>query len=214
MELQIYSDDALEIIKLGEMTQEETIEYYKKHNKDDISTIKAIIGAYAAELIIAADEADVKLDLSYDTIKNIPEAVAALYNKQCAAGFVDSRNKDVTCRSFAAYMDLLIINNYHDVSIDVRRYPDKKQARPEVWADYLALVLDGKKNSDMLPFICKGASLTPNEMTIDIAPLTEGYKKLTGSKLTDEGLTSIKLSKLELAPEKKLELGPEKKLIL
>lgn len=204
MELQIYSDDALDIIKLGEMDQQETIDYYKKHSKDDIGTIKAIIGAYAAELIIAADEEGICLDLSYETIKNIPEAVAALYNKQCAAGYVDSRNKDVTCRSLGAYMDLLIINNFEDVKIDVRRYPAKDKARPEVWADYLALVLDDKKGSDMLPYICKGAKLYPNELDIDVGPLVEGYKKLTGSKLTEEGLTGIKLSKLELAPEKKL----------
>ena len=187
------------------MSQEDTIKYFKEHSKDDVAQIKEIIVAYAAELIIAADEAGIKLDLSYGTIKNIPEAVAALYNKQCAAGFVDSRNKDVTCRSFAAYMDLLIINNFDECAIDARRYPDKgKGSRPPVWADYLALVLDGKKNSDMLPYVCKGARLTPNEFAIDVAPLEEGYKKLTGSKLTDEGLTSIRLSKLELAPEKKL----------
>ena len=205
MELQIYSDDALEIIKLGEMTQEETIKYYKDHNKDDIATVKAIIGAYAAELIIAADEAGVRLDLSYDTIKNIPEGVAALYNKQCAAGYVDSRNKNATCRSFAAYMDLLIINNFDECSIDVRKYPNKNhEQKPDLWADYIALILDGKKNSDMLPYVRKGARLTPNEFSIDVTPLVDGYKKLTGSRLTDEGLTSIRLSKLELAPEKKL----------
>jgi hypothetical protein len=85
----------------------------------------------------------------------------------------------------------------------------------------------------MLPFVWKGAS-TPEEkadaksgegsgkkpeygFTIDITPLVEGYKKLTGGKLTDEGLTNMVLK--HDAPEdagKKLILPgeKEKKLIL
>ena len=208
MELQIYSDDAMEIVKLGEMTQEETIQYYKKHSKDDIGAMKAILGAYAGELIIAAEEAGVKLDLTFDTIRNIPDALEALYKKQHKAGYEDSRNKDVTCRTFAAYIDLLIINNFDDCSIDARRYPNKAgEPRQDVWANYLALVLDGQKNSDMLPFISKGARLEEDKVVIDIKPLVDGFKKLTGNKLTDQGLTDITLTHDPDEPGAANELG-------
>ena len=206
MDLMIYSDDALEIIKLGEMDQKQTLEYFKKHSKNDIAQVKAIIGAYAAELIVAADEADIKLDLTYETIKNIPEALSALYQKQHKAGFADSRNKEVTCRSFAAYIDLLIINNFDECGIDVRRYPNNKEneARPDRWTGFLTLVLDKKKNSDMLPFIWEGANKSEKDVArgfyIDIQPLVDGYKKLTGGKLTDEGLTDITLQYEEEGP--------------
>ena len=198
MDLMIYSDDALEIVKLGQMTQKETLDYYKAHAKDDTAQIKAIIGAYAAELIIAADEADIKLDLSYETIKNIPDALNALYQKQHKAGYADNRNKEVTCRSFAAYIDLLIINHFDDCGIDARRYPNKdNEASQERWTGFLTLVLDKQKNSDMLPFIWRGANKSDKEIPrgfyIDIQPLVDGYKKLTGGKLTDEGLTDITL---------------------
>lgn len=231
MDLMIYTDDALEIIKLGEMDQKQTLEYFKKHAKNDVAQVKAIIGAYAAELIVAADEADLSLDLTYDTIKTIPAALSALYKKQFKVGFADSRNKEVTCRALAAYMDLLIINNFDDCSIDARRYPNNKEneARPDRWTGFLTLILDGKKNSDMLPFIWKGANMPEEKaeekpekkaehgFTIDITPLVEGYRKLTGGKLTDEGLTNIVLMHDE--PEdtgKKLILpgDKEKKLIL
>ncbi len=222
MDLMIYSEDTLEIIKLGEMTQKETLEYYKKHTGDDVAAVKAIIGAYAAELIIAADEAGIQLDLSYDTIKNIPDAMSALYDKQFRAGFADSRNKEVTCRALAAYMDLLIINNFDDCSIDARRYPNKNnEASSERWTGFLALVLDKKKNSDMLPFVWRGANLSEekveNGFILDITPLVEGYKKLTGGKLTDEGLTDMTLTHGERdSKEKKLILpgDEEKELIL
>ena len=76
MDLMIYSDDALEIIKLGEMNQDQTLEYFKKHNKNDVAQVKAIIGAYAAELIVAADEAEAERRM----------------NEEC-----DEREKSMTC---------------------------------------------------------------------------------------------------------------------
>ena len=199
MDLMIYSDDALEIIKLGQMTQKETMDYHKKHSKDDAAQVKAIIGAYAAELIAAADEQKVLLDLTYDTIKNIPDALNALYKKQHEAGVTDNRNKEATCRSLAAYMDLLIINNFDECSIDARRYPSKdNEARPDRWTGFLSLILDGQKNSDMLPFVWEGANAGEEKMEhgfkLDIGPLVDGYKKLTGGKLTDEGLTDMTLT--------------------
>lgn len=221
MDLMIYSDDALEIIKLGQMTQKETMEYYKKNSKDDVAQIKAIIGAYAAELIAAADEEKISLDLTYDTIKNLPKALQVLYQKQYEAGMSDPRNKEAACRSLAAYINLMIINNFDECSIDARRYPAKDNyARPDRWTGFLTLVLDGQKNSDMLPFVWQGANpdeekpdmklelksdlkleLKPGKenetpgrgFVLDIKPLVDGYKKLTGGKLTDEGLTDITL---------------------
>lgn len=208
MDLMIYSDDALEIIKLGEMNQQETLDYYKKHSKNDTAQVKAIIGAYAAELIASAEEEKILLDLTYETIKNIPKALNALYGKQHEAGIADARNKEMTCRSLAAYINLLIINNFDDCSIDARRYPSKSsEARPDRWTGFLSLVLDGQKNSDMLPFVWEGANKSDdkaesdkaedkkeeNGFVLDIGPLVDGYKKLTGGKLTDEGLTNITL---------------------
>lgn len=184
--------------------------------------MKAIIGAYVAELIIAAEEKDITLDLTYDTIKNIPDAVNALYDKQHKLGMADNRDKEVTCRTFAAYMDLLIINNFDDCSIDARRYPNNKEneARPDRWTGFLTLLLDGKKNSDMLPFIWEGANKDEKEVArgfyIDIQPLVDGYKKLTGGKLTNEGLTDMKVQYEEEGPHLMLPNGKDKesKLIL
>lgn len=199
MDLMIYSDDALEMIKLGQMTQKQTLDYYKEHSKNDVAQIKAIIGAYAAELIAAADEQKVLLDLTFETIKNLPDALNALYKKQHEAGMPDARNKEATCRSLAAYINLLIINNFDECSIDARRYPSKdNEARPDRWTGFLSLILDSKKNSDMLPFVWEGANSgedkTEHGFRLDIGPLEDGYKKLTGGKLTDEGLTDMTLT--------------------
>lgn len=67
MKLQIHTEEALEIIKLGEMDPAEVMKYNKDHDEDVLSVMKGVIGLYAGELITAATEAKVQLDLSYET---------------------------------------------------------------------------------------------------------------------------------------------------
>ena len=199
MELKIKTEAALNIVKLGEMTPSETMAHTKKNHKNAFASIKAIIGHYACELISAAEAINVELDLTYETIKNIPAALALLYNKQHQWGYPDYRNKIVTCKTLAAYIDLLIINNFDDCRIDVKTYSNKNnETRPDMWQDCMLLKLDNKKNSDMLPFIWAGANRAPILMEsgfiIDITPLIDGYKQLTGDNIADEGLTNIVLT--------------------
>ena len=196
--LQIHTDVALEIIKLGEMSQDETRKYTKEHENDCLAQIKSIIGLYAGELITSAEEAGVLLDLSYETIKNIPAALTMLYNKQHKWGYDDQRNKRATCRTLAAYIDLLIINHFDMDSIEaysVAFTNMKGDIRPELWADHMVLIFDNQNNSDMLPFVWEGANRAPikpdNGFMIDITPLAEGYKNLTGDNLVDHGLANM-----------------------
>ncbi len=196
--LQIHTEVALEIIKLGEMSQDEMRKYVKEHKNDCLAQIKSIIGLYAGELITAAQEAGVLLDLSYETLKNIPAALTMLYNKQHKWGYDDQQNKRVTCRTLAAYINLLIINTFEMDSIEaysVAFANVKGDIKPELWADHMVLKLDNQKNSDMLPFVWEGANRAPvkldNGFMIDITPLVEGYKNLTGDNLVDSGLTNM-----------------------
>ena len=215
MNLQIFTDDALEIVKLGEMGPEEMVKYQREHSDDLVATVKAIIGSYAGEMILAASAVGVTLDLSYDTIKNIPASLSVLYKKQHLEGFIDSRNKIITCRTLAAYMTLLIINNFDDVGIDANVYANRKnEIRPEMWADRIVLKIDKKKNSDLLPYVWEGANMSKEELDngfeIKIGPLVDEYKDLTGDDLTEEGLTDMTL--IHEGVEKKEK--EEKKLIL
>ena len=199
MNLQIVNEEALEIVKLGEMSQEEVSQYYEKNRNNDAASLKAIIGAYAGELITAAEEANVKLDLTYDTVSNIAPALIMLYNKQYKGEYENQRNKIVTCRTLAAYIVLLIINLYTDCHFDVTRYANRKnETRPELWADTMMLKLDHKKNSDILPFVWQGANRSPVDLEdgfiLDITPLVEGYKRLTGEDLVEKGLCNIILT--------------------
>ena len=201
MELQIHTEEALEIIKLGQLSQAEMKRYNNDHDKDILAIMKAVIGLYSGELITAAEDAKVKLDLSYGTIKNIPAALTMLYTKQHRWGYDDQRNKIVTCRTLAAYINLLIINNFELENIEAFSFAFANvsgASKPEMWADHMVLKLDNQKNSDMLPFVWAGANRIPlkidNGFMIDITPLVEGYEKLTGDNLVDKGLTNMILT--------------------
>ena len=199
MELQIHTEAALKIIELGQMSQEEMMQYQRDHSNDIVASAKAIIGLYAGELITAAEETNVLLDLTYETIKNIPAALMMLYHKQHKWGYEEQRNKIITCRTLAAYIDLLVINTFDNCRIGANTYSNKRnETKPELWADHIALRLDNKKNSDMLPYVWEGANRAPievdNGFMIDITPLVEGYLRLTGDNLADEGLPNMVLS--------------------
>ena len=217
MDLQIFTDDAMEIVKLGELGPEEMVEYQRVHSDDVAGTARAIIGSYVGELIDAAAVAGVTLDLTYDTVGSIAPALGMLYRKQHQTGFIDIRNKMVTCRTLAAYLTLLIVNNFDNVSIGGKVYANKKkQIRPEMWADRIVLTIDHKKNSDLLPYVWQGANteqaaivgadgkpLNENKCVIVVAPVAAEYQKLTGDDLTESGLADITL---EYEEEKKLVL--------
>lgn len=198
MELQIHTEEALEIIKLGQMGPEEVRKHNKDYDGDLLAIMKGVIGLYTGELITAAEEAKVQLDLSYETIKNIPSALTMLYTKQHRWGYNDQRNKIVTCRTLAAYMNLLIINNFELENMEAfsRAFANVGGAsKPDLWANHMLLKLDNKRNSDMLPYVWAGANQIPlkldNGFMIDVTPLVEGYKNLTGDDLIDEGLVNM-----------------------
>lgn len=127
--------------------------------------------------------------------------ITVLYTKQHRWGYDDQRNKWVTCRTLAAYINLLIINNFDMDNIEAYSMAFaniKGEPKPDLWADQMVLKLDNQKGSDMLPYVWKGANMIPlyldNGFMIDITPLVEGYKNLTGDNLVDEGLTNMILT--------------------
>ena len=194
VELKLGTEAAMEILQLSQMSQEEMEKYNSNHAGDPVATVKGVLGLYAGELIIASDEAGAPLDLSYESLNNISAAMAMLYTKQHNWGYEDQRNKVVTCKSLAAYINLMIINLFDDCSIDVESF-DYKGESPDLWVDQIRLRLGDEDDSDMLPYIWEGANRVPlqldNGFMIDITPLVNGYMKLTGENLAEEGLSNM-----------------------
>jgi len=195
--MNIQNNTADRIIKLGEMNEAELFAYVRSH-RDALESVEMIIGGYTVELVRAAEEAGLELDLSYDTLENIPAATMLLYNKQHVNDYDDERNIRVTCRTIAGYFVALLINN-HDPGIEAKEYSNSKgEIRPEQWADRYVLKINHKKNSDLLPYVWEGATQHPieidNGFMIDVNPLIEAYVRLTGVNLAEKGLANMMLT--------------------
>lgn len=46
----------------------------------------------------------------------------------------------------------------------------KEETKPELWADHMILKLDNQMDSDMLPYVWKGANLLPIEVDNGFMP--------------------------------------------
>lgn len=121
-----------------------------------------------------------------------------LCNKQHVNDYDNQRDKRVTCRTIAGYLTTLAINN-HDLGIEAKTYSNNKdETRPEHGADRFIIKLNHKKNSDFLPFVWEGATGHPieveNGFMIDVDPLIEAYKRVTGVDLAEKGLANMILT--------------------
>jgi len=195
--MKIQNDHTEKILKLGDMNEAESIAYMRS-NSDALASVEMIIGGYTIELLRTAEEVGLELDLSYETLNNVPAVAMFLYNKQHASGYDDSDNQRVTCRTIAGYLTTLAINN-HELGVEAKTYSNNKnEIRPEQWADRFVIKLNHKKNSDLLPYVCEGATSHPieieNGFMIDIDPLVEAYKRLTGVDLAEKGLANMVLT--------------------
>ena len=130
------------------------------------------------------------------TLRRKPDGRVTVQVKEST--YNNQRNKIVTCRTLAAYMNLLIINCFELENIEAfsRTLTNiRGTSKPDLWADHMVLKLDNQRNSDMLPYVWAGANLVPLELDngfmIDITPLVEGYESVTGDNLADEGLINM-----------------------
>ena len=160
--------------------------------------IQRILAGYLQSLEEAVEASNLELDLTYDTVQNIPIALASLAITQQQAGYDLERNINVTAKTFAAYLTLLAINN-HNVRYDIEQFSNRNNvSKPNLWADVFSLRLNFKKNSDFLPAVMEGIMDAPvlveNGFMIDTTSIRMAYKRITEVDLEEFGLSNIILS--------------------
>lgn len=170
-------------------------EHVRKYFINSDSTMKKILSGYLQAMEEAADTSNTQLDLTYDTVKNIPIAVSSLAFIQQRDGYDINRNKSVTAKTLAAYLTLLAINN-HDIKLDIEQFANKRnESRPQYWADTYSLRLNFKKKSDFLLAAIEGIKEAPiivdNGFMIDVDPIISAYKRVTNVDLSEYGLSQI-----------------------
>ena len=138
--------------------------------------------------------ANVELDMTYETAKNLMPAVIALANLQNKNGYDNQRNAEITMKTLVAYLTLMAVNN-HNAKIKVDKKGSSRDSRPSLWSDRYYLRINNKRDSDLLPYAIEGINAIPIEVddgfTVDINALIGAYLRITGVNLADYGLANL-----------------------
>lgn len=179
--------------KIGQDKDAMTKYFVSSVNTDDDS-IKLIFAGYLDAMEDGAGLANVELDMTYETAKNLMPAVIALANLQNKNGYDNQHNAEITMKTLAAYLTLMAVNN-HNAKIKVDKKGSSRDSRPSLWSDRYYLRINNKRDSDFLPYAIEGINGVPIEVddgfTVDINALIGAYLRITGVNLADYGLANL-----------------------
>ena len=168
-------------------------QYIRENITSPTDSVKFFFSGYLQALEEGARNAKVELDMTYDTLNNVKPALIALADIQNKNGYDNKRNSTVTAKTLASYLTLMAINN-HKVKITVEMTSDGRKEKPYFWADMYQIKLNGKIDSDFLPYAIKSANSgieVDNGIAFNITPLVGAYKRATRINLLDYGFDNM-----------------------
>ena len=183
--------------KIGQNEEAMTKYFVSTVNTDD-DGIKFIFAGYLDAMEDGAGLANVELDMTYETVKNLMPAIIALANLQSKNGYDDQHNAEITMKTLAAYLTLMAVNN-HSAKIKVDKKGSSRGAeRPELWSDRYYIRINNKRDSDFLPYAIEGINAAPievdNGFSVDVNALIGAYLRITGVNLADYGFANLIIS--------------------
>lgn len=187
-ELTIKNDDFAKII--GRI-QEGDLENPVFDGKSVQEQGEDLIGTYALDIIFSGWEAGKELDFTYDTLADLPVAVASCYRRNLK-GEHKLTAVDGTAKALAAYFFALAMNE-HGYPWQVRKM--STQLKDPLWASVLRITTGGKLKTDFLLPVYAGYRVNnlmgKNLISFDLVQLFREYKAVTGVDLEKHGLRSI-----------------------
>lgn len=158
-----------------------------------------IIGGYLFSLLEIAQMAGEKLDLTYDTIKNIYKVLGYMYMAESET-YPPDENRTIVGKTVAVYMMALCANvhnceiNYENVVSPLMAKETMRALMTNTWSGITAQV--GKL--EQIDFYTVGVDsvlenpIPPhNGFVVDFTGPIEAYKKATGDDLRQYGLEEI-----------------------
>ena len=176
--------------RINLLSVQDASNYYKKNNvPKDRMYFQILIGYVSSLGDIASDKiVNLDLDLTYNTVKNLPIVIAYGFNgwSNCSL----NERIDISVKSLAAYLMLLCVNE-HNCGIQINI--------PAIYtADSLnhgwsgAYVCTGtKQKKDLLNIAKESVKYESKTLTIDTEKLNTAYKEMTGVDLSKYGLDGI-----------------------
>lgn len=159
---------------------------------------ETMLYGYLDSFLEICENGKVEFDLTYNTIKNLGTGLAMLYQVQ-KKSYDQPKNTDIIAKTLAAVLSYLAINE-HSCWFRTTSYLAQVKAgkapKQALWADVLSISV-GRKNKyvDFLTTakssVTAGSIMSPNGLSLQIAPIVTEYKKLTGVDLVEHGVTNI-----------------------
>lgn len=183
----------------SKMNNSEYEKFTQKSSKEDIT--KSLMGGYAIDLVSIAETSGIELDMTYDTVDILDEAIKAFFEYMHYECYAEEAIAHIIARSMASYFTLLAINEENCPC----EYNDKysslmtEEALSEildVTFSGVAVVLAGKQKSELLPAALRCIRTKDNnysDLYINVVPLVRAYEKATDVHLPDYGFMNFLL---------------------
>lgn len=195
MELKAKNKEVFTLIDMDHNAPKDNVSYMNWY--DDLSTYdrdRIIVAGFFNGFEGICETISLNMDLSYETIGNFGDAILAnyIYHKNVDKVSYED-NLDLLAHCIAAYLTFLSMNE-HNCYMDAIPYNtnDKSYHPNYLWADFLEIKVSGLRELDLLP-ACKKAFAAisdknyDDEITLDLSPVFDRYKRLTDVNLNELG---------------------------
>lgn len=187
-------NDALTVI-IGRLLEEEPGKPVLE-GKTEQQKLEDVIGTYALDIVYSGWAAGKDLDFSYETLSDLPVAVASCYQVS-RKDRPEELAVNATIKALAAYFFALSMNE-HGLPWNVRFLPEKmctNRLDPAIWSGVSRITTGKKHKADFLLPVLAGCHrnnlLGKKILSFDLAALFKEYKAVTGVDLEQHGLKSI-----------------------
>jgi hypothetical protein len=174
--------------ELMENNQEQYLRNLKY--KDNNEVANGILFGYLDFIIELSESSKIKLDLTYDSVKNLMVGLGLSFNN-----YYSNRGKEKAIENmikvFASYLTLLCIN-MNNARLKVNRVNRATSSTKHLWAEALSIKVDGV---DFLP-VCwqsveDNALEVEDSIVLDVTQPIIMYKEITGIDLSEYGLSNL-----------------------
>jgi hypothetical protein len=191
--------------KIQNMSKEEASRFWKKNNFTEERISFSIMIGYLSSVFEMADEYNdqtdekVSLDLTYDTVANLPVILGYQYYAYVRSGsYTSEKALEIVNKTLAAYLMLLCmnehmcfptvsrLNNYDAIMKSIAR--DNDHTHQDSWMGYTVKV-GVNKEYDLLQELGQVVKVSSSGVfRIRISRLVELYKQMCGVDLREKGL--------------------------
>lgn len=150
-----------------------------------------IIGGYVWSLLEIAElpEVNLPLDLTYETVENLPAAIGWEFSigQKPGSGYSVEKNVEIAEKTIAAYLDCLAMNE-ENAGIIIKVTKERTSTN---MGELTATCVRGIASVDFLGEITGSVSFSDKKLTVNMDKAICAYKALTGKDLKQYGVDGL-----------------------